>query len=632
MKITFPDGSSKDVEKGMTALEIVKQHVGEGLARAALAAKLDDELIDLTTPIEKGGKLQIITWKDKEGKEIMRHSTSHVMAAAVKRLFPEAKLGIGPAIEDGFYYDFEVSLKEDDLAKIESEMKKIIKEKQDFVREEVSKKEALKLFKEEPFKVELIKELKDETISVYRNGSFIDFCRGPHLPHTGMVGSFKLTKLAGAYWKGDSSKAMLTRIYGIVFPTKHELEAHLQMLEEAEKRNHVKLGKELDLFSVHPEGPGFPFFHANGMIIWNELLNFWRDEHKKAGYLEVKTPIILNKNLWVTSGHWENYRHNMYELKIDNQEFAVKPMNCPGSMLLYNERLHSYRELPLRMGEIGLVHRHELSGVLNGLFRVRAFHQDDSHIFMTKDMIKDEVLGVINLVDKFYKVFGLTYNLELSTRPEKSVGTDELWESATTALKAALDSTGRKYKINEGEGAFYGPKIDFNINDALGRTWQCATIQLDMALPERFDLTYEGQDGKKHRPVMIHRVVYGAIERFMAILIEHFAGKFPLWLSPVQVILLPIADRHKEHCESVKKKLEDAGLRVEIDDRAETTNKKVRDAEVRKINYILVIGDKEVGNRTVNVRTRDNEILGEKDADSLIKELLAEIREKKIKS
>jgi len=631
MKITFPDGSSKEVEKGMTVLEICKKYIGEALARNAVAAKIDDESIDLTKPVQKGGKLQILTWKDDEGKEVMRHSTSHIMAAAVKRLYPDAKLGIGPAIEDGFYYDFEVQLKEEDLEKIEAEMKRIVKEKQPFERKEVSKQEALKIFKSEPFKTELIKEIEDEKITIYKNGDFVDFCKGPHVANTGKIGAFKLTKLAGAYWKGDSSNPQLTRIYGIVFPTKHELDAHLHMLEEAEKRNHIKIGKEMDLFSIHPEGPGFPFFHAKGMIIWNELLKFWREEHKKAVYHEVKTPIILSKSLWQCSGHWENFRENMYFLKIDNQEFAVKPMNCPGGMLLYKEKIHSYKEFPLRVGEIGLVHRHELSGVLSGLFRIRAFHQDDAHIFMTKEMIKDEVLGVINLVDKFYKIFGLDYHLELSTRTEKSIGTDEQWEAATKGLKDALDSTGKEYQIKEGEGAFYGPKIDFHIKDALGRTWQCATIQLDMALPERFNLTYEGKDGKKHRPVMIHRVVYGALERFLGILIEHYAGKFPLWLSPVQIILLPIADRHAKYCREVIEKMKKADLRVEIDDRAETTNKKVRDAEVKHINYILVVGDKEVKNKTVNVRTRENEILGEKKVDTFIKELFEEIKDKKIK-
>jgi threonyl-tRNA synthetase len=631
MKITFPDESSKEAEKGMSALEICKKLIGEGLARSAVAAKVDDELVDLTKPINKDAKLQIITWKDDEGKEIMRHSTSHIMAAAVKRLYPDSKLGIGPAIEDGFYYDFELQLKEEDLQKIEAEMKKIVKEKQDFVRQEVSKDDAIKMFKAEPFKVELIKEIEDETISIYKNGEFFDFCRGPHVVNTSRIGSFKLTKLAGAYWKGDAANQQLTRIYGIVFPTKHELEAHLAMIEEAEKRNHIKLGKAMDLFSIHPEGPGFPFLHPKGVVIWNELLKFWREEHRKENYHEVKTPIILSKSLWMCSGHWDNFRENMYFLKIDNQDYAIKPMNCPGGMMLYKERIHSYREFPLRVGEIGLVHRHELSGVLNGLFRVRMFHQDDAHIFMTKEMIKDEVLGVINLVDRFYKVFDLTYHLELSTRPEKSIGTDEQWETATAGLKSALDSTGKEYQINEGDGAFYGPKIDFHIKDSLGRTWQCATIQLDMSLPERFDLTYEGKDGKKHRPVMIHRVIYGAVERFFGILIEHFAGKFPMWISPVQIILLPIADRHRKHCEKVMQQMKDSGLRVELDDRAETTNKKVRDAEVKHINYILVVGDKEVKNNTVNVRTRDNEILGEKKITPFIKELLKEIQDKKIK-
>ncbi|MBU0461560.1 MAG: threonine--tRNA ligase, partial [Nanoarchaeota archaeon] len=468
-----------------------------------------------------------------------------------------------------------------------------------------------------------------QTISVYRQGNFADLCRGPHLPNTGRIKAFKIMKLAGAYWRGDAKNKQLQRVYGISFFDKKELKQYVEQREEAEKRDHRKLGKQLNLFSVHDEGPGFPFFHPKGMVIWNELMKFWREQHRIAGYVEVKTPIMLNRALWEKSGHWMNYRENMYTTKIDEQDFAIKPMNCPGGMLLYKTNMHSYRELPIRMAEVGLVHRHELSGVLAGLFRVRCFHQDDAHIFMRPDQIKEEILGVLKLSDKFYKTFSLDYHLELSTRPAKSIGTDEQWELATNGLKSALDATGIKYKINEGDGAFYGPKIDLHIKDAIGRTWQCGTIQLDMSLPERFELTYEGEDGQKHRPIMIHRVIYGSMERFLGVLIEHYAGKFPLWLSPVQARILPIADRHHDYAEQVYKRLFDVGIRAELDVRAESTPKKVRDAQVEYVNYILVVGDKEMQNNMVNVRTRDNVVHGEKKIDAFMKELLDEIKQRK---
>jgi threonyl-tRNA synthetase len=562
--------------------------------------------------------------------ETLRHSASHMLAAAVKKMFPKAKLGIGPAIEDGYYYDFDITpFTPEDLKNIEREMNNIIRSKLEFKKKTISKQEAKKLFKDEPYKLELIEELPGKTVSIYTSGEFIDLCKGPHVDNSKELKAFKLTKISGAYWKGDSKNKQLQRIYGVVFKEKAELKKYITLIQEAEKRNHVKLGKELDLFSIHQEGPGFPFFHDKGLRIWNILVDFWRQEHKKAGYTEQKTPIILHRALWETSGHWENYKENMYTLKIDNQDFAVKPMNCPGGMLLYKEKTRSYKDLPLRAGEIGLVHRHELSGVLNGLFRVRAFHQDDAHIFMTEDQIKEEILGVIKLSDKFYKVFGLTYHLELSTRPEKSIGTDKQWETATKGLKAALESTKKEYNVNEGDGAFYGPKIDFHLTDAIGRTWQCGTIQLDMSLPERFDLTYEGKDGKKHRPVMIHRVIYGSLERFLGILIEHYAGKFPMWLSPVQVKILTIADRFNKYAEKIKQQMEESGLRVELDERAESISKKVRDAQIQKINYIIVVGEKEEKDSTVAIRTRDNKIHNDKKVDKFIEELLEEIEKKK---
>ncbi|MFC1742053.1 threonine--tRNA ligase [Nanoarchaeota archaeon] len=627
--LKLPDGASLDVKDGATGLEIAAELLKDK-AYEAVAMKLNGEVVDLSTPVTADSDVQILTCADPEGMDVFRHSTAHLMAHAITELYPYAKLTIGPVVEEGFYYDMDHEpFKPEDLKKIEKKMYELMKKKEPIVREEISKKEALEMFKDNEFKVEMINELEEGKITVYRQGDFVDLCRGPHVPNTSKLKAYKLTKIAGAYWRGDAKNKQLQRVYGISFPTKEELKAHLQLLEEAAKRDHRKIGKELDLYSFHPEAPGMPFIHAKGMVIWDELLKFWREVHRADGYIEWKTPVMLNKVLWETSGHWENYRENMYLTKVDEQDYAIKPMNCPGGMLIYKEKVHSYREFPLKVGEIGLVHRHELSGVIGGMMRVRCFHQDDAHIFMTESQIKEQILGVINLVDKIYHTFGCDYDLELSTRPEKSVGTDEQWEIATEGLRAALDETGKEYEINEGDGAFYGPKIDFHIKDAIGRTWQCATIQLDMALPERFDLNYEGDDGKKHRPVMIHRTVYGALERFMGILVEHYAGKFPLWLSPVQVKILTVADRHDEYAEHIRQKFFDAGVRVESDTRAESIPKKVREAQLQKINYILVVGDKEQENETVNVRTRDNVVHGEKKHDTFLDEVLEEIKERR---
>jgi len=638
IKLIFPGGSHKEYDKGITGEEIAKS-ISEGLLRKAVCIKLDDKLIDLATPIINSGKIKVITFSDSEGKNVFRHSTAHLMAHAITRLFPDAKLTIGPVVDEGFYYDIDHSpFKPEDIDKIEDEMRKIVKEDLKIERKELTTKETLDTFRNNSYKQEIIKNIQEfesessennDKVSIYTQGEFSDLCRGPHLPRTGMIKAFKLTKLAGAYWRGDSKNKQLQRIYGISFPDKKELDEYLKMLEEAEKRDHKKIGKELDLFSFHEEGPGFPFFKPKGMIIWNALLDYWRDMHRKYNYKEIKTPIMLSKLLWEKSGHWGYYRQNMYTSTIDNMEYAIKPMNCPGGMMAYSETVHSYRDLPLRMGEIGLVHRHELSGVLNGLFRVRCFHQDDAHIYMTEEQMKDEILSVLKLAEEMYATFGLSYHLELSTRPEKSVGTDEAWELSTNGLKSALNSIGKEYKINEGDGAFYGPKIDIHIKDALGRTWQCGTIQLDMNLPERFDLTYEGTDGKKHRPIMLHRVIYGSLERFFGILTEHYAGKFPLWLNPVQVRLLTIADRHNEYADKIYEILNDAGIRVEKDYRSETMNKKIRNAQLDQVNYIIVIGDKEADSGTVNVRTRDNIVQGEKEIDIFMNELLNEIKSKK---
>jgi threonyl-tRNA synthetase len=606
--ITLPDGSIKQFDQPPTGMDVA-MGISEGLARNCVAMAVDDQLLDLNRAIERDAAVKLLTTKDPEALEIMRHSAAHVMAQAVLKLFPDAKLTIGPVVEDGFYYDIDMEpISEEAFDRIEAEMKKIVKEKLPIVRREVPKDEALAFYKDEPYKVEMLKDLADGTISFYQQGDFTDLCRGPHVPHTGMVKAFKLMKVSGAYWRADQSKAQLQRIYGTAFFDKKELRKYLNFLEEARKRNHRRIGQALDLFSFHDEAPGMPFFHPKGMAVWNALLDYWREEHRGAGYVETKTPIMMQRFLWERSGHWDNYRENMYTSSIDDLDYAIKPMNCPGGMLLFGRKHHSYRDLPIRAAEVGLVHRHELSGVLNGLFRVRAFHQDDAHIFMTPDQIQEEILGVLKLVDRVYSTFGLGFHLELSTRPEKSIGTDAQWEMATDGLESALKAYGRDYKINAGDGAFYGPKIDVHIKDALGRTWQCGTIQLDMSLPERFDLSYIGQDNERHRPIMIHRVIYGSIERFFGILVEHFAGKFPLWLAPVQVILLPINDDLIPFAGEMGAALAKAGLRVEVDRRSESLKRKVRDAQLQQIPLILTCGAKEQEEGTVSVRTLDGKV------------------------
>lgn len=632
INITFPDGNEEEFEKGVRGYDIAK-FISEGLANNALAIKVDKTLKDLNTTLTKDCQIQIITFKDKEGKDILRHSTAHIMAAAVKKLYPKVKVAIGPPIENGFYYDFDdLKISLEDFPKIEAEMKKIIKEKLEYKRKVIKVEEALKLFKAEPYKLELIKDLNAaETISTYTLSDFTDLCRGPHIPHTGKIKAFKLMKLAGAYWRGDSNNKMLTRIYGTAFFDKKELKEYITMLEEAEKRDHRKIGKEMDLFSFHEEGPGFPFWHNNGLILKDELMKFWRELHKKD-YEEIMTPMILNRKLWETSGHWDNYKETMYYTKIDNNDCAIKPMNCPGGILVYKNNLHSYKEFPLRIAELGLVHRHELTGVLHGLFRVRMFTQDDAHVYCLPDQLQDELGKVIDLVFATYEPFNFKdMRIDLSTRPEKKfIGKIEDWDLAEEALKAVLEKKKINYHLNLGDGAFYGPKIDFHVKDSMNRTWQCGTIQLDFNLPERFDMRYMGEDGTMdHRPIMIHRAIFGSLERFIGIIIEHFAGKLPLWLSPVQAIIVPVNDTVKNYALKVHDKLHNEGVRVKVDLGDDSLNKKIRNAEVKKINYILVVGNKEEKSKTVNIRTRDNIVHGEKKLDKLITELKQEVQERK---
>ncbi len=624
------NGIPMDVESGVNALDLSGK-ISKELKKEALAARLNGRVISLVTPIEEEGVLEIIGFNDEDGRRTLRHTASHVLAQAVKHLRPEAKLAIGPAIENGFYYDFDVDepFTPEFLAQVEKEMQKLIKLNERVERFELPRAEALELMKDEPYKVELINDLPEgETISFYRQGDFTDLCAGPHLPSTGRIKAVKLTSIAGAYWRGSEKNKMLQRIYGTAFTNREELDAYLARIEEAKKRDHRKLGRQLDLFDIREEGPGFPFFYPKGMVLRNQLEDYWREIHRKHGYEEIKTPIMLNRALWERSGHWDHYQENMYTTKIDDVDFAIKPMNCPGGILVYERKKWSYRDLPIRSGELGLVHRHELSGALHGLMRVRCFTQDDAHIFMTPDQIRDEIKGVYQLIDEVYKVFGFEYHVELSTRPENSIGTDEMWELATDGLRGALDDLGVKYVVNEGDGAFYGPKIDFHLTDCLGRTWQCGTIQLDMNLPERFDLTYTGPDGQEHRPVMIHRVVFGSIERFIGILTEHFAGAFPLWLAPVQVRLMTITDRADEAAKAVQAKLEDAGIRTEIDLRNEKIGFKIREAQVQKIPYMLVLGDKEAENGVVAVRKRGEGDIGQMTPDELLAKLKEEIRTK----
>ena len=630
MIITLKDGSTKEYSEPKSIIEIAAD-ISEGLARMACAGEVNGEVEDLRTVIDKDCNLSILTFNDEGGKAAFRHTTSHIMAQAIKRLYPETKLAIGPSIADGFYYDVDrdTPLTSEDLEKIEAEMKKIVKEDLKLERFELPRAEAIAFMKEkeEPYKVELIEDLpEDAVISFYRQGEFTDLCAGPHLMSTKPVKAFKLTSLAGAYWRGSEKNKMLQRIYGTAFTKKAELEEYLHMIEEAKKRDHRKLGKELGLFMMSEDGPGFPFFLPKGMDLKNALMDYWREIHRKAGYVEISTPIILNRRLWETSGHWDHYKENMYTTVIDEEDYAIKPMNCPGGVLVYKSEPRSYRDLPLRLAEVGLVHRHEKSGQLHGLMRVRCFNQDDAHIFMTPEQIKDEIKGVANLIDQVYKLFGFKYHVELSTRPEDSMGSDEDWEVATEGLRGALDDLGLDYVVNEGDGAFYGPKIDFHLEDSIGRTWQCGTIQLDFQLPLRFNCEYIGADGEKHRPIMIHRVAFGSIERFIGILIEHFAGAFPTWLSPVQVKVLPISDKYMEYGEKVKAALEAANIRTEIDTRAEKIGYKIREARLQKIPYMLVVGAKEEEENTVSVRSRFAGDEGAKSLDDFIAAITEEIK------
>ena len=633
MKVTLKDGSVKEYAQAMSVIDIAKD-LSEGLARAACAGDVDGEVVDLRTVVDHDATVNILTAKDEKGLAALRHTTSHVMAQAVKRLYPNTKLAIGPSIADGFYYDmeFETPLTSDDFEKIEAEMKKIVKEDLKIERFTLPREKAIEFMKEkeEPYKVELIEDLPEgEEISFYQQGEFVDLCAGPHLMSTKEVGkAFKIMSLAGAYWRGDEHNQMLTRLYATAFAKKDELEAYITMMEEAKKRDHRKLGKELGLFMMHEAGPGFPFFLPKGMVLKNTLLDYWREIHRKAGYVEISTPVILNRSLWETSGHWDHYKNNMYTTVIDGEDYAIKPMNCPGGVLVYASEPRSYRDLPLRMGELGLVHRHQKSGQPPGLRRVRCFTQDDAHIFMTPEQIKDEIKGVAGLINEVYSLFGFQYHVELSTRPEDSMGSDEDWEMATDALRSALDELQLPYVVNEGDGAFYGPKIDFHLVDCIGRTWQCGTIQLDFQLPQRFELEYVGADGEKHRPIMIHRVVFGSIERFIGILIEHFAGAFPTWLAPVQVKVLPISDKYMDYAQNVLNKLTEAGIRAEVDTRAEKIGYKIREAQTAKIPYMLVVGQKEEEENTVSVRSRAAGDEGARSLDTFIADILKEIETK----
>lgn len=633
IKVKLIDGCMKEIEEGSNGYSLAAS-ISKKLAKEAIAAKINDKLVDLNHGLKNDDKVEIITADSEDGIEIIRHSTAHVMAQAVKRIYGNVKLAIGPTIKNGFYYDFDldISLTQDDLKKIEDEMNKIINEDLKFKRDDVSKEEALKIMSEkgEYYKVELINALDEsEKISLYEQGDFTDLCRGPHIPSTKFIKAFKLTSVAGAYWRGSEKNKMLQRIYGVAFSSKKELEKYLNMIEEAKKRDHRKLGRELKLFEIMNEGPGFPFFLPKGVILKNILIDYWRKLHNEAGYVEIETPIMLNKELWIRSGHWDHYKENMYTSMIDNKEFALKPMNCPGGMLVYKSEGHSYRDLPLRVGELGRVHRHEISGALHGLMRVRAFTQDDAHIFMLPEQIKSEILGVVKLIDEVYDTLGFKYNVELSTRPEDSMGSDEEWNMAERSLKEALDEGGLDYKINEGDGAFYGPKIDFHIEDSLGRSWQCGTIQLDFQLPQRFELEYIGSDGGKHRPIVIHRVIFGSIERFIGILIEDFAGKFPVWISPIQVKVLPISDSFMEYGHEVIDKLRKYGIRCEIDNRSEKIGYKIREARNERVPYMIIVGEKEKNNGNISLRSRDMGEEGSTSLEEFITRVLKEDQEKK---
>ena len=632
VKIILPDGSAKEYAAGTTLGEAVKQ-LSNSLAKKVLAANVNGELTDLREELVDGSEVAFLTFEEDGGKHTLRHTASHILAQAVKRLWPEAKLAIGPAIDKGFYYDIDMehTLTPEDLGKIEKEMSRIVKENLPITKSVMSRQEAIEFFKSknEDYKVELIEDLpEDAVISCYAQGDFIDLCAGPHVASTGKVKAFKLQSIAGAYWRGDEKNKMLQRIYGTAFEKKEELDAYLHMLEEAAKRDHRKLGKELGLFVIKEEGPGFPFFLPKGMALRNELENFWREVHHDFEYDEIRTPIILNKHLWETSGHWDHYRENMYTTIIDDEEYAIKPMNCPGGILVYQNEMHSYRDFPLRYAELGLVHRHELSGALHGLFRVRAFTQDDAHVFMLPDQMQSELMKVIELFDRIYSQFGLKYHVELSTKPDNAMGDDAIWEAATEALRNAIEAKGIPYVINPGDGAFYGPKLDYHIEDSLGRTWQCGTIQLDMNLPERFQIEYVGEDGQKHRPIMIHRACFGSMERFIGILTEHYAGAFPTWMAPVQVKILPISEKHVEYAKELAKQMHRDYVRVEVDDRSEKIGYKIRQAQMAKVPYMLVVGDKEVEEGTVNVRKHGGDELGSVPFEEFFNSIKIEIKER----
>ncbi len=632
IKVTLKDGSVLEVEKGTKVAEVAR-NISIGLYKKSLGAKVNGKRTELMQELNEDCKLEILTFDDEDGRWILRHTASHILAQAVKRIYPDVKLAIGPAIENGFYYDFdaEFSLTEEMLGKIEKEMAKIVKENLKLERFELPRAEAIKFMEDrnEDYKVKLIEDLpEDEIISFYKQGEFTDLCAGPHVESTSKVKVIKLLSIAGAYWRGNEKNKMLQRIYGTAYTKKADLDEYLNMLEEAKKRDHRKIGKELDLFSMHEEGPGFPFFHPKGMVVRNILENYWREVHTKADYDEIKTPMILSESLWHQSGHWDHYKENMYFTKIDDDDYAIKPMNCPGAILVYKNAIHSYKELPIRLAELGIVHRHEKSGALQGLMRVRCFTQDDAHIFLAMEQITDEILGVIKLIDSFYKVFGFEYYVELSTRPENSMGSDKDWETATNGLISALDAAGLPYKINEGDGAFYGPKIDFHLKDCIGRTWQCGTIQLDFQLPERFDLNYVGSDGEKHRPVMVHRVVFGSIERFLGILIEHYAGAFPTWIAPVQVRVMNISESQVEYTNRIVGMLKEEGLRVEVDIRNEKIGYKIREAQLQKIPYMIIIGDNEVKEEKISVRSRKEGDLGSLNVEDFLNRIQAEIKEK----
>ena len=624
MNIALPDGSVKELAAGATVADVAAS-IGAGLAKAALAGKVDGTLVDLTATVTDGATVEIITAKSPEALHIMRHSCAHIMAEAVQELYPGTQIAFGPATDDGYFYDFELpnNISSDDFGAIEKKMAEIVKADEPFVREVVSIDEAKKIFADQRFKLEHIDDLTDQEISIYRHGSFVDLCAGPHVPSAGKIGAFKMMKLAGAYWRGDATREQLQRLYGTAFFKKSELEEYLHNLEEAEKRDHRRIGREMDIFMMRDEAPGFPFFLPNGMILKNTLLDYWREIHKKAGYVEISTPMIMNKQLWQTSGHWDHYKDNMYSTVIDEEEYCVKPMNCPGGVLVYASKPHSYRDLPIRAGEIGLVHRHEMKGALHGLFRVRCFNQDDAHLFVRPDQLTEEIVGVVKLIDSVYQQFGFTYHVELSTRPEDSMGSDEDWEAAEAGLKTALEELGMDYEVNEGDGAFYGPKIDFHLTDSLGRTWQCGTVQLDFQMPQNFDLEYTDADGSKKRPVMLHRVCYGSVERFIGILIEHYAGKFPVWLAPMQVKVLPVSEKSRDYAHKVADAIEAAGIRVVVDNRDEKIGYKIREARsIDRVPYMVIVGEKEAEEGTISVRDRTNET-----HPSTIEDFCAKVRE-----